>query len=345
VSVFVGYADSFRGATRFPVTAAAVVIERKDSTWDIISAVGTIAAAIGTLLAVLAALYINVWRERRSRPKLHLQKSPPVEFSKAGENPLARSSDWAFWKPDPDADETANFLLMGETLRREPPNFAQFNLSVSNGRNRKTAHDVEVLLTVSRYEPGEPNIDLYEGGWMENVIDHQPLVWRESDRPIGSGTRAIQIPPGVTRKITLLFVGPGEVIYERIWPHGPKGSARTNLDNVRGLFATFPLDQNALQEEQWIRRDQPDDRFPDTGRFRLKLTLTSSDTDSTSYGCELSFSEDDSYAPGVVTQPVLTDLKLKSNRADREEVGQASTDRGLGYRFHELWWGHPPTER
>lgn len=125
-----------------------------------------IASAVGTLSAVLVALYVQVFREWRRRPKLGL-----APFSAA------------------DSD--------GVILRLKDEISAWIRLQVHNEPGRRTAEDVEVIVVSiarddngERPPPDEPPVDL-------GLLAGRTLKWADD-----ASSRST-IPPGMYRRIDI----------------------------------------------------------------------------------------------------------------------------------------------
>jgi hypothetical protein len=225
---------------------------------DYLSAISTAVAAVGTLAAVLVALYLNVWREHRARPKLLLEEYEDTWFG-VGFNPGSRTKDDVWGIP----------------------------LLVRNSAGRKTAHNVQVLATFS-VRLGE------DGAWTDFVTD-QPLVWKFGALPSsGGGTAGVDIPAGVCRKVFVAFIGEANQLFETLWPRKPmpggfaneageqieydeSGRPVAKSPPVAGVLATYPFTQD---DAFWFWRDE---------EYRLRLTLTSHDSDAATYEALITF--------------------------------------------------------
>jgi hypothetical protein len=258
-------------------------VAHSDSWLDYLTAFSTAIAAFGTLAAVLVTLYFNVWRESRRRPSLFLEPYEETEFG-IGWNPGERQHD----------DIWGTSLLVG------------------NRPGRITAHDTQVLATFA--------YKLDNGEWYDHVSD-QPLVWKYSRIPDAEGSASIDIPAGVKRKVFVVFIGEPNVLYRTLWPREPKfggfadddgceirygdnGEMLTASPPIAGVLATYPFTQ---EDPFWFWRDEA---------YRLRLTLTSHDSDAVTFEAFVRFEftrrrEDE---PGYVSgqdyiQPVWTDFR------------------------------------
>jgi hypothetical protein len=279
---------------------------------DYVTAISKALAAVGTLAAVIIALYLNIWRDRRLRPKLSLEEYEDTWFG-VGFNPGRATRDSAWGIP----------------------------LLVRNARGRKTAHDVQVLATFS-VRLGE------DQSWTDFVID-QPLVWKFGVLPSGQGTPSVDIPPGVTRKIFVAFIGEPNQIFQVLWPRKamPGGFAndegeRFEYDEsgrqvstsppIAGVLATYPFTQD---DAFWFWRDQ---------EYRLRLTLTSRDSDAATYEALISFAyteQKGAVRGDAFIQPMWPEPDWISQPIDR---GWASSfhSRRSGPRFHWDVLGRDP---
>jgi hypothetical protein len=133
-------------------------------------AVATSFAAVGTVAAVLIALYRDLVHERRVRPSLR------IDFDPAGRQ---RNLDLVTVGP---TDDRVHWV----------------RLRVSNAKRRRSAEKVEVfLLRCQRLDQQGP----------QTPVNERPLSWsgvREPD-DVTRITRTI-IPPGVTRHVDLLSI-------------------------------------------------------------------------------------------------------------------------------------------
>jgi hypothetical protein len=247
---------------------------------DYVSALSTALAAVGTLAAVVLALYLNVWRERRLRPVLSLEEYEDTWFGIGFDS--GKPTEKSAWGVP---------------------------LIVRNAPGGKTAYSVQVLLTFSVRAGTDGS------GWTDFVTD-QPLVWKFSDLPSeGDGVATVDIPPGVRRKVFVAFIGEPNQVYRTLWPRQarPGGFADSNgceidydeLGNampasppIAGALATFPFTQDAAF---WFWRDE---------EYRFRLTLTSHDSDAATYEAIVSFkySERDGTAAELTGKGYITPI-------------------------------------
>jgi hypothetical protein len=226
-------------------------------TWlDYVIAISTALAALGTLAAVLLALYLNVWRERRLRPVLTFDEYEDTWFG-IGFNPGEPTEQSVFGIP----------------------------LIVRNATGRRTAHNVQVLLTFSVK---------HDDDWLDFVVD-QPLVWKFANTPSpGGGIAAVDIPPGVGRKIFVAFIGEPNQLYKTLSPRKGRPGSFADDDGceirydefgkavavsppIAGVLATYPFTQDAAF---WFWRDE---------EYRFRFTLTSHDSDAATYEAVITF--------------------------------------------------------
>src|SRR4051812_14454338 len=115
------------------------------SVLDWVTAGAAVVAALGTLAAVATALYLSLWSERGRRPELSLALGDESEVGGMGIIGYGEE-DW---------DDVAPVLLQ-----------------VRAARGKRTAHDVEVLLTaVWRGEAPKYSPDPH------TQFDSRPLGW------------------------------------------------------------------------------------------------------------------------------------------------------------------------
>lgn len=149
-------------------------MEEVNQTREWLVAGATIAAALGTIAAVLIALYRETWREWRSRPKLSLNL----------DSTWSEASRDLFWQQG-----------------SAPAHWAR--LRVVNASGRRSAQDVEVLVTAFYALGGD------DERW-QPPLDTRPLPWSNTPPQGGNVVTEAQIPPGVSRHLDLLqFPAPG----------------------------------------------------------------------------------------------------------------------------------------
>jgi hypothetical protein len=203
-------------------------------TLDYISAISLALAALGTLLAVIIALYLNLWREARRKPVLSLRLDDP------------RFAGGMGFQGNPEGPAAARALA-----------HLPVRIRVSNQKGRRTAEDVEVLLTASW--TGEDKSDPY------TFLDSTPLVWSPHHRVEGQGTR-LAIPPGVGRTIDLLTYGLPPAIFALAGvPDGP-------IDP--GAFALLHI---------WPFEFDSQNLLLDHLEYRFRFVITARDLDARVY--------------------------------------------------------------
>jgi hypothetical protein len=183
---------------------------------DWLVGISTAAAAVGTLAAVVVALYLSTWREHRRRPVLKLALDRNDGFGTGPTGYLGLDS-------------------LGDDTPVDP-----VYLIVSNERRKNTAHDVEVLLLAGP-----------EG--RHRLIDHRPLPWVVASPSGSEYVTRISVPPGVARKVVLMHVGPPQALKSFLSRQpGWAGRPRPDwLGEVFAVFATYPTedDVNSLNED------------------------------------------------------------------------------------------------
>jgi hypothetical protein len=215
-----------------------VVVQAVNETREWIIAGATVAAALGTLAAVLVALYRETWREWRSRPRLTLDLDPTWS---------ERNLD-LFWQQG-----------------SSPAHWAR--LRVSNATGRRSAHDVEVLVTAFY------TVDQEEEDW-QPPLDTRPLPWSNTPPVDGAEVTEAQIPPGVSRHLDVLQF-PAPVLSDGgggYSPADPKDGARTH-----GYLRVVP-DPTDLRN-----------RLVENHRYRINLAVTARDLDSRAYVMKVEF--------------------------------------------------------
>jgi len=105
---------------------------------------------------------------------------------------------------------------------------------------------------------------------------------------------AVDIPPGVARKVFVAFIGEPNQLYKTLWPHegmvggfaneageqikyDKGGRAVPASPPIAGVLATYPFTQD---DPFWFWRDQ---------EYRFLFTITSHDSDAVSYETIIKF--------------------------------------------------------
>ena len=248
-----------------------------DNTLDWITAISTAAAAVGTLAAVLATLYFNVWRPGRKQPRLALDFIEDSEFGVS-------------WTPGmPHEDD-------------------YFGLSkvVRNSRGRRTAQDVQVLVSIG--------IELDDGDWHDHY-SQQPLLWKGGQTP-RTANLTTSIPPGVGRQLFTLFIGEPNAVWRQLLPHDdrePVADADTGQELVllrKGaapmpIAAAVAIHPMTKEDVVWVYRLR---------RYRFRFVLTARDVDAVTYESFLTFTferrKPSEFHGTHWLQPHWTDLRL-----------------------------------
>lgn len=234
--------------SRHVATIGIVHIPPAKDTLDYVSAISLALAAVGTLLAVIVALYLNLWRDSRKRPVLSLRLEDPNLAGGMG------------FQGDPEGPAAA------KAVAHRP-----VRIRISNQKGRRTAQDVEVLLTA---------LWIGEDGRPETFLDSTPLVWSPHHRVEGQGTQ-LAIPPGVGRTIDLLTYGlPPAIFVLAGAPNGPIDS---------GAFALLHI---------WPFKFNSQYLLLDHLQYQFRFVITARDLDARIYETTLSlgFHDEDGIA-------------------------------------------------
>lgn len=234
-------------------TPERITIDEPDSRLDWATAVGIVAAALGAFAAVAVALYLSVWRERRTAPDLTL------EFSDEGQTAVYSLDD-------------------------EPGPAVVHALRVSNSPGNRSAQRVEVLLTVGYWLPPHPREIAEEYGIVANerfveVIGHDPLTFWNGDPPQKPGTSSAVVPSGVTRKVSILYSGTPRTMFESFvdpgmkWDNLPGDQKWWLLRRTLGFFLTVPLGTDHEVDNQLA--------------WQIRLTVAAEDVDAVTYRTQL----------------------------------------------------------
>jgi hypothetical protein len=226
-----------------------------NETREWIVAGAAVAAALGTLLAVLVALYRDTWREWRSRPFLSLHLDPI----------WSESNRDLFWQQ---GQAPAHWL----------------RLKVMNKKGRRSAEDVEVLVTAF-YALGDD-----DERW-QPPLDTHPLRWSAMEDP------RVQVPPGVSRHVDLLtFPAPAA------------------SDGHGGYLAATPEDEPRTTGVLCVRQEGAStssgsavsNLMFENHRYRVELAVVARDIDSRAYAIEVEFDGRYRYPPDFWGKMTLT---------------------------------------
>ncbi len=209
------------------------------ATWtDVAVAIAGAVAAVGTVGAVVVALYFQPLRERRLRADLRLPEA----------------------LPDRRLSESAYYGTSVETI----------TLDVTAQRGRRSAEEVEVLLTVSCWLRDD------ERDRPRTVFQNRPLPWFDSSSVEGPVTQ-LHMGPGVSRKVEVLKMGNPKALHASMgWP--PDLAEWTfNQLKCSVVFAALPFPPEPTSQVF----AQPH------LHWRLRFTVTARDVDAKMYECEL----------------------------------------------------------
>jgi hypothetical protein len=235
-----------------------LVLERSDSWLDVLAAVATMVAAIGTVAAVVVALYLNLWRESRRRPELELSI----------DEESAAISIWALSWEESEFDPGY------------PPGQPEvLYLRVSNQSGRTTAQDVEVLLT-ERIVSDKP------GGFTGISFENRSLAWGYLTTEDGRPVTSVSIPAGVMRKVEVARFGPSTWLDAFVSAHSVRagGPAEDPMEPIgsNALYAIPPYTYEDFQDlSEWLER-------------YVTLTISARDVDAVVYEAKLEMHVDKS---------------------------------------------------
>jgi hypothetical protein len=186
-------------------------------------------AVVATLSAVFLALYLNLIRERLQRPRLTLD-----------------------FEPSPAHDAPLDLIT-----HPEPAPAHWIRLRVSNAPGRRSAEDVQVLVTriQPRASPGLGKLPL----------DTRPLRWTGLyDESSNTAITEIALPPGLARHIDLLAL------------REPDGEGIKEGRQASALVQVWPSTQGP---RSWIS----------AGTYDLELAVVARDTNTRRYRAEIEF--------------------------------------------------------
>lgn len=206
-----------------------------------VESAAAVVAAVGTVGAVLVALYLPLVRDRRLAPRLDLS--------------LGRQAH-------------------GVELRRSVNGQVnRLRLKISAETGKKTAHNVEVLLSAAWAVPSMPEREIL-------VVDHEPLKWLGGGESVAQVT-SISLAPGVSREVSLAWIGRPLDLYETIGLRRPTDAEIEAADRGEsddrwiteafGIFDVHPgPDSMPLFLEPHLE-------------YRLRLDVTAQDIETASY--------------------------------------------------------------
>jgi hypothetical protein len=166
------------------VTALTITVAEPDSIWIVLTAIGTVGA-------VVVALYVSVWRDYRRRPKLSLEFDP--------------------------APESADIQILDTAPFHPQPQQAWVRLRVISERRRSAAEEAEVMIVAARETGPRQPVQLSPGlqaihtraSSLPIPIEGQLLIWSNSEQV------RLNIPPGIHRHVDLLCVTRGRTDDDR----------------------------------------------------------------------------------------------------------------------------------
>jgi hypothetical protein len=209
------------------------------TTADWIAAGAAALAAAGTVAAVVLALWLQVWRERRTRPDLAL------------------------------------VLPRGQRISYSSDGFyGEIEVAVTNRPDRRTAREVEVLLSAYALEDTEH----YPPAFRD-----QPLRWINHDRI------TVDIPPSVERRCVALLIGDPRAVYEQAGLRPAKLDEIDDAEVVQrylGFVGAFPGGARVPGDIRWLETEIP---------YELWMTVTAADTSAKIYRAAVSVTDHGSY--------------------------------------------------
>ncbi len=204
--------------------------------------VAAVLGAVGTVSAVLVALWLQWLRVRLREPRLSLS--------------LGRQS-------------------AGVELRQGVTGFVdRLGLCISAKDGRQTAHGVEVLLSAAWPVPAEPD-------WEYLILDHQPLQWTGSRDRAGRPVTQLSLAPGISREVSLAWIGRPLDLYETVGLPRPTDAAVENADRGTDDAAAITTAFGIFDVEP--RRDSPPFFIEGNLLYKLRVDLTARDIDTVSY--------------------------------------------------------------
>lgn len=138
----------------------------------------------------------------------------------------------------------------------------RMTLDVTNAKGKRTARNVEVLVTVTRGQNLHP------------LLRDGSLAWDA----VGEPTR-IDIPSGTTRRVILLWMGHGSAVLD----HATRSALWDTLDEItqedtEGCLGIFGiLGARTDKEAEWVTAEM---------RHRVRLTVTADNADAVEYELE-----------------------------------------------------------
>ena len=234
---------------------------KANETREWIVAIAAAVAAIGTLSAVLVALYRDTWRQRKTRPLLSLHLDP--RWSETNRD--------LFWQQG-----------------RSPAHWLR--LEVRNGKGRRSAEEVEVLLTAFYAIGGE------DEAW-QPPMDTWPLKWSATRDP------QVQIPPDVSRYVDLVRFPA---------PHVSDGGGGTSPASPDDELTTTGVLCVNREGASAASGSAASDRVFGNHRYRIELAVVARDVDSRTYDMQIEFDGRYRYPPDFWDGMTLTPPRLMS---------------------------------
>jgi hypothetical protein len=202
----------------------------------------------GTLAAVIVALAIAFYgrfREWRLRPRLSL----------------------AF-------DQDPSSMALDAVTVGSPAGSHWARVRIENARRRRSAEDVEVLVTRFR---------LIGASWVQPPLDTRPLRWSNSIDPVSGGPMTkVTIPPGVTRHCDLLPLEPPLWVRDRDregWDPLPAETEQQIERGEIGASAALQIEPQPVDRRHWVNG----------GSYELELAVCARDVDASFYTSTIEF--------------------------------------------------------
>jgi hypothetical protein len=202
-----------------------------------------VAGTLGAVVVALGVAFYGRLRAWRERPKLSLSFDPSA------------------------GSETLDLVSVGTLVSGNPPISHWARIRIENGRGRRSAQDVEVLVTRFR------RCD--EAAWVQPPLDTRPLRWSNSTlSESDGGLSRVTIPPGVARHCDLVALAPPLLV------HDYEGSGSGDLDRGEfGAIATLQIDPAPTDRRHWIA----------TGAYELELAICARDVNARFYSTTIEF--------------------------------------------------------
>jgi hypothetical protein len=225
---------------------------------DWLAAVGTAVGALAAAGAVVVALFGPRWHQKQTQPKLSLEADP-----------------------------------RGTILSAESSTGAMLRLKVHNARDKRTAEQVELFVSVAT------RLNRDEGGGVSAIV-HVRDRSLNFDEPGGAppGRSTTSVPSGYSRPVPFLMVGPPTTISERFGVELRKRSFNGDLPSWVAVPVLYPA---VAESAIWLKVNGP---------YEVTLVVTGANFDAVRFRGELAMSQEVDDQGAAVIRSEWTQLPI-----------------------------------